>query len=454
MTNISINKIEEAVYNLCVTANTNYPDDLYNIVYDKFVHCSNITEKYKLANILLNAKLANEKRRPLCQDTGQVLVFIELGQDCQIVDGSLKTAINNAVRRAYTDNYYRKSVVHNAIFNRENTLDNTPAIIYTDIVDGETIKIDLLVKGAGSENYSTLKTFSPSANNTELFEYISQVIEAAGEKSCPPYVIGIGAGGTIESAALLSKKSFFTVDNSQEELTFIKELKAYLNKSFDNILDVKFLSTATHIASLPLAVTISCHSTRHASCILSSDNIVYTKNIAEFKEISCDSLNIPEIMTSDLEKMRSLKAGDKFLLTGDIYTARDAAHKKMYNEFVSKGLLPCDLKNKIVFYAGPCPATPSEIIVPVGPTTSARMDAYTDFMLKQGVFAFIGKGEREENAVSSIVNNNAKYFTLQGGIACLLANCVKNNDVIAYEELGTEAIRKLYVEKLPLTVNI
>lgn len=454
MVNISTNKISEAVYNLCLQANTCLDADIYNIVYKKFINEQNETEKQKLYNILKNAKIAYEKKRPLCQDTGQVIIFLEIGENVKLEGNNLKKIINEAVEKSYNDNYFRKSVVHNAIFDRTNTNTNTPAIIYTDIIEGEHINIKLLVKGAGSENYSNIKVLTPTATRTELFEHIKTTIANAGEKSCPPFVIGIGAGGTIETAGILSKLAFFETKNTQEELDFLNELKNFLKECNNNILDIKIKTTATHIASLPVAITMNCHSTRHAECSVTKEGILYKNTTPTFKKITNTENKLKEIQTSEIDKLKKLVPGERFLLTGKIYTARDAAHKKLLEEYKKNKNLKIELKDKIIFYAGPCPSSSNEVIGPIGPTTSARMDAFMNFMQTQGLFATIGKGERSNEANKIIQESGGKYFTAQGGIASLLAKCVKENNVILYEDLGPEAIRELYVEKLPLTVDI
>lgn len=454
MNEINASTIESAIYQLCIQANTVYSNCLYNIIYSDFINTKDINKKNKLFNILKNVELAYKKSRPLCQDTGQVLVFLEIGKKCILSNCNLYESINIAISKAYKENYYRKSIVNNAIFDRKNTEDNTPAIIYTDVVDGDNIKINLLVKGAGSENYSNVKALSPTSTRNDIFEFVKQTIENAGEKSCPPYVIGIGVGGTIDTAAVLSKKAFFQKHNSEDEINFISQLKAYLGDLNTNILDIKIKTASTHIASLPVAVTINCHCSRHASCLINNDKIQYLNEPLIIKSIVNNVQNSEEVFVSDIDKLKSIPAGKSILLTGEIYTARDAAHEKLFQQFLSDGHLEIDLKDKIIFYAGPCPPNKNEIIGPIGPTTSARMDKYTDFIYSSGVIATIGKGERSKDCTNLIKKYNGRYFTVQGGIACYLADCVKFSEVVAYEDLGTEAIRKLYVEKLPVTVDI
>lgn len=453
MTEINTNKIAEALYNLCIQANTILDNSVYDLVLKKHKEESNEAKKTKLANILKNAQLAYKAKMPLCQDTGQVIVFVELGQNVKLTGSLLSDAINNGIEKAYKENYFRKSVVQNTLFNRKNTDTNTPAIVYTEITDSDFINIKLLVKGAGSENYGQVKMFNPSTKEEDIFEFIKETILNAGEKSCPPLTIGIGAGGTMETAALLSKKAFFNKEQTQEEQAFIDRLKKYIDNIGIDILDVKLYSTATHIACSPVAVTINCHSVRHAQCRITDKEISYQEKKFDFDEIKNDE-TAQEVMTHDIEKIKSLNAGEKILLTGEIYTARDAAHKKITEAIQNNEQLPFNLKDKIIFYAGPCPAAEGRVIGSIGPTTSTRMDKFLEIFHKNGMLASIGKGERTQAAEEIIKMHHGKYFTAQGGIACLLAQCVKKAEVIAYPELGTEAVRKLYVEKLPVSVEI
>lgn len=452
MIKINSDLIENAVYNLCVKANTRYNRHLYKLLVDKFKNTGSNEKKIKYAAILKNIKLAADSNRPLCQDTGQVIVFVKSGNNVYIEGKTLTTAINNAVDKAYRENFYRKSVVQNALFNRDNTRTNTPAIIYTEIVEGCEISIDLMIKGAGSENYSNIKMFKPSSSKNEIFKFVEDCVVAAGEKSCPPLVLGIGIGGTMDYAAMLSKKAFFHTHSADENFV-AQELKEHLCPIGADVLDIKVLTSSTHIASLPVALTINCHSCRHCSGIISENNVKFLDDIVcEYQEVDFKSYDYVEVNSSDIESIHLLKAGQNVLLTGEIYTARDAAHKKLKDYYEKNHVLPFDIKDKIIFYAGPCPCAPNEVIGPVGPTTSARMDAFCEFMHSNGLLASIGKGERSIEAQNAIKKYNAKYFAAQGGVACLLAKCVKKSEVIAFEELGTEAVRKLYVEKLPLKV--
>ncbi len=445
MREINTKILKEAVSSLCLSANTTIDADLY----EKFSDLYRINSTKKLNLILKNIELAQKTTRPLCQDTGQVILFVKIGRDTKITGESIEKALNEAVENAYKDNYFRKSTVNNSLFDRQNTGTNTPAIIYYEFSQNSQIEIDVLIKGAGSENYSALKMFNPADSKEDIFKFIKNSVQNAGERACPPLILGIGAGGTADYAAILSKKAFFT-EMSKEEEAFCAKLLDYLD--CEDVIDAKLLSSSTHIASLPVALTINCHCLRHAGCIIDENGIKYTKKICNPREIQANNTGIP-LKTSDITKIKALNPGDEVLLTGEIYTARDAAHLRIENCLKSGKELPIDLKNKIIFYAGPCPAAPGEIIGPVGPTTSARMDKYTKMVAEQGVIALIGKGERSAEAQKLLKEYNIKYFTAYGGIACVLRDCVKNAEICAFEDLGTEAIHKLLVENLPLKVN-
>lgn len=445
MQEIHTNTLKEAVYNLCIQANTTIDECLYKKIFKQYEK----TGSKKLGYILKNVELAYKNSRPLCQDTGQVILFVKIGQNVNLCGEQISQALNSAVEKAYEENYYRKSVVKNAVFNRNNTKTNTPAIIYYEYYSGEEIEINLLVKGAGSENYGALKMFNPADTKEDIFSFIKDAVDKAGERACPPLILGIGAGGTSDLACMLSKKAFFT-PMTEEETEFKNELLKYLNNT--DIIDAKVLTSSTHIASMPVALTINCHCMRHSGCIINKNGITYTKT-----DYQPDSLEILDsgirIHTSETEKIQNLKSGDELLLSGEIYTARDAAHARIAQLIKENKPFPISLKDKIIFYAGPCPAAPNEVIGPVGPTTSARMDNYTELMLNQGVIAMIGKGERSSKTKELLKRHKAKYFTAYGGIACVLSNCVTSSQISAFEELGAEAIYKLQVKDFPLKVD-
>ncbi len=437
MPEISTDIIKNTVKNLSKAANINLCYDVYTAIAEKY----KITNKKKYSQILENILIARQTQRPLCQDTGIVVVFLEIGQNVSLSGENLEKSINDAVAESYQENFFRKSVAQD-IFNRQNTKDNTPAIIYTEIVPGDKIKIDVCIKGGGSENVSSIAMLSPSEGKDGVINFIKETLKKAKDKGCPPYVLGIGLGGTMEKAALQAKKALLRPLSEESELE--KEIKNALDEY--EILGVKILEHPTHIASMAVALNINCHCARHASAEISENSVEYKDEfgydlISDFGS----KKEAKKLSTEDFEQIKQLKKEDEILLSGEIYTARDMAHKRIEETLQNGQNLPFDLNNKIIFYAGPCPATPDEIIGPIGPTTSARMDKYIPLYKQLKVLATIGKGERTQS-------DSPIYFTAQGGVASLLAKCVKKAELIAYEDLGAEAVYKLTVENFPLTV--
>lgn len=462
---ISAETIEKAVYDLCVEANTVLSDSVFDKILTAYNKETNVDAKQALQLILKNAKMSYESKKPLCQDTGQVLVFVKVGEKSQVEN--LNTSINNGVEKAYQENFYRKSVVKNSL-SRTNTKTNTPCIIYTELVQGEDLEIEILIKGGGAENMSALAMMKPTATEDEIADFVVNTVFKAGSNPCPPIFIGIGIGGSMEYAGLLSKKALLLEDNQNEDE---KKLAEKIQKAANElnigaaglggdstVLDVKILTEFTHIASMPVAVTINCHSSRHTLCLIKgkTGNIEHkTSNskITKYVPESLDFSDFIKVDASDISKLKSLKKGDKVLLSGDIYTARDMAHKKLVEMIENKETLPFDIKNSIIFYAGPCPCPEGEIIGSVGPTTSSRMDKFGPVLYNQGVLATIGKGNRSEEVLNTIKQVGGLYFTVIGGVACYLSGCVTKRELIAFEDLGTEAIYRLRVRDLPVIVD-
>lgn len=447
MSEISTELIKTAVYQLCFEANT----CLNESVYSKILEAYNNSNDKVLKSILQNAKVAYETKRPLCQDTGQVIVFLEIGQKVHLTGDFIENAVNCAVEKCYKENFFRKSVVKNAVFDRTNTKTNVPAIIYTKIVESDEIKIKVLIKGAGSENKCRLEMMLPTASEEEIIGRCAELILSAGENACPPMFVGIGIGATADRASLLSKEVLLKDDFTEDEKKLALKIKIYVNSKQNNnyVLDVKLKAIATHIACLPVAVTINCHSDRFSSCTISNGKINYEHKAPTFINYE-ENKDLREVFVDDIETIKTLKVGEEVLLTGEIYVARDMAHKRLTEEKI----LPIEIKNKIIFYAGPCPNKPNEVIGSIGPTTASRMDKYATVLYNNGLLATIAKGNRNKDVELVIKENGAKYFTVIGGIAALLADKVKNAQVIAYKDLGAEALYKIYVEKFPVKVSI
>ena len=438
-----------AIYEACFKANTSLSRDVFDAL--KSLDKEKIENPNKMAKIFANNSIASEKSRPLCQDTGQVVVFLEIGENVMLDEKNPVSVVNQAIVDCYRDNFFRKSVVKDAFFDRTNTKNNVPAIVYVDYIKDNIIKANILIKGGGAENMSSVKMFSPSAIEDDIFNYVLSVVETAGENACPPLFLGVGIGGTIDYAAVLSKKAFF----SDENLEFTMKLQDYINKnSKTKVADVRIKTSSTHIACLPVCVTVNCHSTRHASVVVNSDGYEITTEFVKNNEEQVLQTELEEINTDEIDKLKNLELYQEVFLTGTVYTARDVAHKRLVNMLENNEEMPFDLKNSIIFYAGPCPKNENEIIGPIGPTTSKRMDKFAPILYENGVFATIGKGERSNDVAQSISKNKALYFSVQGGVAALLQSCVKSAEVIAFEDLGAEAIYKLYVEKLPIKLEL
>ncbi|MBQ3102105.1 fumarate hydratase [bacterium] len=421
---ISSNTICKAIYNLIEQANIMLPQNIYNKI-----KSSKIDENKK--NLILeNAKIAFDNKRPLCQDTGQVTIFFEIGQNVTIEGEFIEDVINKAVEDCYREKFYRKSTCKDALYDRNNNGKNTPAIIHFDFIKEDKINILVALKGGGAENMSGLKMFSPTSTKEEIFEYIKSVAHHAVKNSCPPLSVGVGVGGTIEKCTYLAKRALYFGEEIDLEI--------------DNVFEVKMLTSETHIASLPVCVNINCHSARYASATIADNKIKYGAKPYEFKETKTETSG-KKINTDEIETIKNLKKGDEILLSGTIYTARDMAHKKLIETMEIGEKLPFEINNSIIFYAGPCPKNENEIIGPIGPTTSSRMDKYAPILFEKGVLASIGKGER--NIQDGI------YFEAIGGIASYMQRCVTSCDIVAYEEFGPEAIYKLEVKDLPLTVK-
>lgn len=441
--------ITDAVYNLCKQANIYITKD----VYKKFLEAKN-NEKAKsskvvLEQILNNIKIATQKQRPLCQDTGMVIVFADIGKDIHIEGDLLEDAINKGVKESYLDNCMRKSTVTSPT-ERKNSNDNTPAIIHTEIVEGNTINLSVMIKGAGSENMSSVKMLSPSAGIDGIMDFIINTVKQAGSNPCPPIRLGVGIGGNLEKSAILSKKALLHKVEifSEFESKLINKINKLnigpmgLGGNF-SCYGVNILEYPTHIASLPVAVTINCHSSRHSRCEIFENQINYHLEDFQmtFEDIKEDYSDYVKIKTSEIDKIKNLKKDDKILLSGEIFTARDKTHQ-MLIEDIKNSTPPFDIKDKIMFYAGPCPVKGDEIIGPIGPTTSKRMDKYAKFLYDAGILATIGKGDRDIY--------NGIYFTTTGGVASLLADNIKEAVIVAYKELGAEAVFKLKVKDFPV----
>jgi fumarate hydratase class I len=436
--------------------------------------------KDAIAQILINSRLCAEDQRPICQDTGIVTVFVKVGMSAQWdSELSLDDMFNEGVRRAYThpDNVLRASIVDDPIGARKNTGDNTPAVIHTELVTGDTVEIHIAAKGGGSENKAKFTTLNPSDS---LVDWVLETIPTMGAGWCPPGMVGIGIGGTAEKAMLLAKASIMESIDIQALIergpeTAAEKLRVELYEKINalgigaqglggltTVLDVKVNDYPTHAASLPVAIIPNCAATRHTHFILNGNGP------AQFTPPSLDDW--PEITREVSENTRHIdldtitqaeietwQPGDTLLLTGHLLTGRDAAHKKLADLFAQNQPLPkgLDFKGRFIYYVGPVDPVRDEVVGPAGPTTATRMDKFTDMMLdKAGLLGMIGKAERGPDTIASIKKHRSVYLIAVGGSAYLVSKAIKSSRVIAFDELGMESIREFYVESMPVTVAV
>lgn len=436
--------------------------------------------KDAIAQILTNSKMCAEGRRPLCQDTGIVNVFLKIGMDVRFEGfaGSIEDAVNEGVRRGYLnpDNTLRASVLADPLFERKNTKDNTPAVVHMSVVPGSTVEVTVAAKGGGSENKSKFVMMNPSDS---LVDWVLKTVPTMGAGWCPPGMLGIGVGGTAEKAMLLAKESLMDpIDmhelkqrgpqNKLEELRI--ELCDKINAlgigaqglgGLTTVLDVKIATYPTHAASKPVAMIPNCAATRHAHFVLDGSGPAY---------IDPPSLDLwPDVQWApdynkskkvDLnaltkEEVASWKPGDTLLLSGKMLTGRDAAHKRIQDMLAKGEKLPVDFTNRVIYYVGPVDPVRDEVVGPAGPTTATRMDKFTEMMLAQtGLIAMVGKAERGPVAIEAIRKHRSAYLMAVGGAAYLVAKAIKGAKVLGFADLGMEAIYEFDVKDMPVTVAV
>jgi fumarate hydratase class I len=436
--------------------------------------------KDAIAQILTNSKMCAQGHRPICQDTGIVNVFLKIGMDVRFEGfvGSIEEAVNEGVRRAYTnpDNTLRASVVADPQFERRNTRDNAPAVVHMSVVPGKTVDVQVAAKGGGSENKSKFVMLNPSDS---LVDWVLKTVPTMGAGWCPPGMLGIGIGGTAEKAMVMAKEALMEpIDmhelkqrgprNKTEELRI--ELYSKINAlgigaqglgGLTTVLDVKIAMYPTHAASKPVAMIPNCAATRHAHFVLDGSGPVYldppslelwpdvqwAPDHHRSKKVNLDALTKPEVA--------SWKPGDTLLLSGKMLTGRDAAHKRI-QDMLSKGeKLPVDFTNRVIYYVGPVDPVRDEVVGPAGPTTATRMDKFTEMMLRDtGLIAMIGKAERGPVAIEAIRKHKSAYLMAVGGAAYLVAKAIKAARVVGFADLGMEAIYEFEVKDMPVTVAV
>jgi len=433
-----------------------------------------------IAQILTNSRMCAEGHRPICQDTGIVNVFLEIGMDVRWegFDGSIQEAVDEGVRRAYNnaDNRLRASVLADPIFERRNTRDNTPAVVFMDVVPGDKLGVTVAAKGGGSENKSKVYMLNPSDS---IVDWVLKTVPTMGAGWCPPGMLGIGVGGTAEKATLMAKQALMDDIDMYELLQRgprdkLEELRIELYEKVNalgigaqglggltTVLDVKIKTFPTHAASKPIAMIPNCAATRHAHFVMDGSGPVYldppslslwpdvhwAPDAQRSRRVNLDTLTRDEVA--------SWKPGDTLLLNGRMLTGRDAAHQRIQDMLARGEKLPVDFTNRVIYYVGPVDPVRDEVVGPAGPTTATRMDKFTRMMLEQtGLISMVGKAERGPVAIEAIRDARSAYLMAVGGAAYLVAKAIKAARVVAFEDLGMEAIYEFDVRDMPVTVAV
>ena len=433
--------------------------------------------KDAMAQILINSRMAAEGRRPMCQDTGIAIAFIKVGMDVRWdTKKSLQELVDEGVRRAYTDkdNPLRASMLSDPDGKRKSTGDNTPSVTHVELVPGNTVDVIVAAKGGGSENKSKFAMLLPSDN---IVDWVLQQVPTMGADWCPPGMLSLGIGGSPEKAMLMAKWAMMEPLNIHElkargPKTRSEELRLELYEKVNalgigaqglggltTVLDVKVTDYPTHAASKPVALLPNCAATRHVHFVLDGSGPAKLEppsldlwpklafDTSKSKRVNLDTLTKAEIAT--------WKAGDRLLLNGKLLTGRDAAHKRLTEMLAEGEKMPVDFTNRFIYYVGPVDAVRDEVVGPAGPTTSSRMDKFVEPMLAQtGLIGMVGKSERKEAATASIKKHGAVYCIAVGGAAYLVSKAIKGSKLIAFEDLGMEAIREFDVKDMPVTVAV
>jgi fumarate hydratase class I len=469
----------ESVFNALQYISYYHSPDFIKAMSSAYAKETHKSAKNTIAQILINSKMSALGKRPICQDTGIVNVFVKVGMDVVWqADMSIDEMINEGVRRAFTfaDNPLRASIVKDPLFSRENTKDNTPAVIHHKVVKGNKLKFIVAAKGCGSENKAKFTILNPSAS---VADWVLKIIPTMGAGWCPPGIIGIGVGGTAEKAMLMAKESLLDpidiVEIAQKSNpTKIEKLRLELLEKINNlgigaqglgglttVLDVKIKDYPTHAASQAVAIIPNCAATRHLHFCMDGSGIAKLPkfDINIYPDLKMDYSKYIQVDLNSLTHTQThdWNIGDTLLLTGTIITGRDTAHARLQQMLDNGEGLPkgVDFNNKFIYYVGPVDAVGDEVIGPAGPTTATRMDKYTDMMFENtNILGMIGKAERGTQTVNSIKKHNKCYLIAVGGAAYLISKSIKKAKKIAFKEMGMEAIYEFEVENMPVTVAV
>ncbi len=455
-----------------------HPLDFIQAVHKAWEKEPSKAAKDAMAQILVNSRMCAMGKRPICQDTGIVTVFLKIGMNARFdTDCTIDELVNEGVRQAYThhENPLRASILADPAGERKNTKDNTPAVIHISMVPGDKVDIDIAAKGGGSENKSKLAMLNPSDS---IIDWVKKTVPTMGAGWCPPGMLGIGIGGTAEKATVLAKESLMEPVDIHElrERGPQNRIEGLRLEVFDavnslgigaqglggltTVLDVKIKDYPTHAASLPVAMIPNCAATRHIHFTLdgSGPAVLTPPSLDAYPEVAVEmdeSVRKVNLNTVTHDDIKSWQPGDTILLSGKLLTGRDAAHKRMTDMLAKGDVLPVDLKGRFIYYVGPVDPVGDEAVGPAGPTTATRMDKFTRTMLAStGLAGMIGKAERGPDAIEAIRDNASVYLIAVGGAAYLVSQAVKKAKVVAFPELGMEAIYEFDVEDMPVTVAV
>jgi fumarate hydratase class I len=458
-----------------------HPIDYIQALGEAYRHEQSPAARDAIAQILTNSRMCAQGHRPICQDTGIVVVFLKIGMSVRWEGASLGVAemVNEGVRRAYKhpDNVLRASIVADPAGGRKNTRDNTPAVIHMEVVPGDTVEVTVAAKGGGSENKSKFTMLNPSDS---IVDWVLKTVPTMGAGWCPPGMLGIGIGGSAEKAMVLAKEALMEPIDLQDlkrrgPANRLEELRLEIWEKVNalgigaqglggltTVLDVKIRDFPTHAASLPVAMIPNCAATRHAHFVLDGSGPAHlaTPRLEDWPDVHwTPALEARRVDLGTLSKsdVAAWKPGETLLLSGKLLTGRDAAHKRIADLFAKGQGLPdgVDFRNRFIYYVGPVDPVRDEAVGPAGPTTATRMDKFTDLMLeKTGLLGMIGKGERGPAAIEAIRKHRAVYLIAIGGAAYLVSKAIKTSRVVAFADLGMEAIYEFEVEEMPVTVAV
>ncbi len=462
-----------------------HPKDFIDALYKAYQKEESAAAKDAIGQILINSKMCAEGKRPVCQDTGIVTAFVKIGMDVQWQsDLTVQELVDEGVRRAYKnpDNPLRASIVKNPVGPRINTKDNTPSVVHIEMVAGDKVEVTVAAKGGGSENKTKFVMLNP---NDSIVDWVLKTVPTMGAGWCPPGMLGLGIGGTAEKAMVMAKESLMdpvNIHDLQEKgaETSVEKLRLELMDKVNRlgigaqglgglttVIDIKIKDCPTHAASLPVAMIPNCAATRHAHFTLdgSGPTFIDAPSLDDWPEIpQADQSKLKKVNLDNItqQEIESWHPGDSLLLSGKILTGRDAAHKKIKDLVDSGQALPdgVDFEGRFIYYVGPVDPVGDEVVGPAGPTTSTRMDKYSELMLSDksdggmGLMGMIGKSERGDIALKSIAKHKAIYLMAVGGAAYLVSKAIKQSRVVAFEELGMEAIYEFTVEDMPVTVAV